>query len=121
MDIHRSYSMFLGRSWIHSAGVVTSSLDQCLKYIANGVLVTIKAEKTISMAINVAIPFIEAEDCKDGNLYAFEVVNTKWVPENTVVSKPEILEAIKMAVKSLLKHKIPFPYDIEKGRFEWMI
>jgi len=26
MDIHPSYSMLLGRPWIHSAGVVTSSL-----------------------------------------------------------------------------------------------
>jgi uncharacterized membrane protein len=31
MDIHPSYSMLLGRPWIHSAGVVTSSLHQCLK------------------------------------------------------------------------------------------
>jgi hypothetical protein len=120
MDIHLSYSMLLGRPWIHSAGAITSSLHQCLKYIANGVLVTVKAEKTISMVRNVAVPFIEAEDCKDGNLHAFEVVNTEWVPENTMVRKPEILEATKMAAKSFLKHKIPFPYDIEKGRLEWI-
>ncbi|XP_073264252.1 uncharacterized protein [Populus alba] len=120
MDIHPSYSMLLGRPWIHSAGAVTSSLHQCLKYIANGVLVTVKAEETISMVRNVAVPFIEAEDCKDGNLHAFEVVNTEWVPENTVVRKPEISEATKMAAKSFLKHKILFPYDIEKGRLEWM-
>ncbi|XP_034932830.1 uncharacterized protein [Populus alba] len=49
MDIHPSYSMLLGRPWIHSAGAVTSSLHQCLKYIANGVLVTVKAEETISI------------------------------------------------------------------------
>jgi hypothetical protein len=120
MDIHPSYSMLLGRPWIHYAGGVTSSLHQCLKYIANGVLITIKAEETISMVRNVAVPFIEAEDCKDGNLHTFEVVNTEWVPENTVVRKPEISEATKMAAKSFLKHKIPFPYDIEKGRLEWM-
>jgi len=120
MDIHLSYNMLLGRPWIHSAGAITSSLHQCLKYIANGVLVTVKAEKTISMVRNVAVPFIEAEDCKDGNLHAFEVVNTEWVPENTMVRKPEILEATKMAAKSFLKHKIPFPYDIEKGRLEWI-
>jgi len=120
MDIHPSYSMLLGRPWIHSAGAVTSSLHQCLKYIANGVLVTVKAEETISMVRNVAVPFIEAEDCKDGNLYAFEVVNTEWVPENTVVRKPEISEATKMAAKSFLKHKIPCPYDIKKGRLEWI-
>ncbi|XP_073261302.1 uncharacterized protein [Populus alba] len=120
MDIPPSYNMLLGRSWIHSAGAVTSSLHQCLKYIANGVLVTVKAEETISMVRNVAVPFIEAEDCKDRNLHAFEVVNTKWVPKNNVVRKPEISKATKMAAKSFLKHEIPFSYDIEKRRLEWM-
>ena len=77
MDIHPSYSMLLGRPWIHAAGAVISSPHQCLKYISNGVLVTVKAEETISMVKNVAVPFIEADDCVDGNLHAFEVVNTE--------------------------------------------
>nr|XP_034900655.1 LOW QUALITY PROTEIN: uncharacterized protein LOC118038417 [Populus alba] len=119
MNIHPSYSMLLGRPWIHSAGAVTSSLHQCLKYIANGVLVTVKAEETISMVRNVAVPFIEAEDCRDGNLHAFEIVNTEWVPENTVLRKPEISEATKMGAKICLKNKIPFPYDMGQRRPEW--
>ena len=64
MDIHPSYSMLLGRPWIHAAGAVASSLHQCLKYIMNGMLVTVKAEETVSMIKNVAVPFIEADDCK---------------------------------------------------------
>jgi hypothetical protein len=118
MDIHPSYSMLLGRPWIHSAGAVASLLHQCLKYIANGVLVTVKAEETISMVRNVAVLFIEAEDCRVGNLHAFEVLNTKWVPENTVVRKPEISEATRMVAKSFLKYKIPFQYDVEVGKPE---
>jgi len=89
-----------------------------LKYIANGVLVTVKAEETILMVRNVAVPFIEAEDCRDGNLHAFEVVNTEWVPENTMVRKPEISEATRMAAKSFLKYKIPFQYDDKVGKPE---
>jgi hypothetical protein len=58
IDIHLFYSMLLGMPWIHSAIVVASSLHQCLKYIANGVLVTIKAKEIISMVRNVAVPFI---------------------------------------------------------------
>ena len=57
------------------AGAVTFSLHQCLKYIANELLITIKAEETISMIKNVAIPFIEADDCRDRNIHTFEVVN----------------------------------------------
>jgi hypothetical protein len=81
MDIHPSYSMLLGRPWIHASGAVTSSLHQCLKYIINGTLVKVKAEETLSMIRNVSVPYIEAKDYKDGNLHAFEIVNTEWVPE----------------------------------------
>jgi hypothetical protein len=49
MDIHPSYSILLGRPWIYAAGVVASSLHQCLKYIVNGMLITVEAEETVSM------------------------------------------------------------------------
>jgi hypothetical protein len=49
MDIHPSYNILLGRPWIHAAGVVASSLHQCLKYIVNGMLITVEAEETVSM------------------------------------------------------------------------
>jgi hypothetical protein len=39
-------------------------------------LVTVKAEETVSMTKNVAVPFIEAGDCKGNNIHAFEIVNT---------------------------------------------
>jgi len=97
MDIHPSYSMLLGRPWIHAAGAVASSLHQCLKYVMNGMLVTVKAEETVSMIKNVVVPFIEADDCKDNNIHAFEIVNTDWVPENTVLRRPRISEAARMA------------------------
>jgi len=111
MDIHPSFSMLLGRPWIHAAGAVTSSLHQCLKYIMNGMLVTVKAEETVSMMKNVAIPFIETEDCKDNNIHAFEIVNTDWVPENTVLRRPRISEAARMAAQCFLERRIPFQYN----------
>jgi len=43
ISIHSSYNMLLGRPWIHVVGVMASSLHQCLNYIVNGTLVTIKA------------------------------------------------------------------------------
>jgi hypothetical protein len=108
MDIHPFYCMLLGRPWIHAAGAVTSSLHQCLKYIMNKMLVSVKAEETVSMVKNVAIPFIEMKDCKDENLHAFEIVNTEWVPESTVLRKPRISEAARMAAKCFLERGIPF-------------
>jgi hypothetical protein len=57
---------------------------------------------------NVAIPFLEEEDYTDKNLHAFEIVNTEWVPEITVLRKPRISEATRMTTKCFLEHGIPF-------------
>ncbi|KAJ6974614.1 hypothetical protein NC653_030665 [Populus alba x Populus x berolinensis] len=118
MDIHPSYSMLLGRPWIHAAGAVASSLHQCLKYIMNGMLVTVKAEEAISMIKNVVVPFIEAEDCKDGNIHAFEIVNTDWVPENTVLRRLRISEAARMASLCFLNREVPRQYNLACGILE---
>ena len=115
MDIHPSYSMLLGRPWIHAAGAVASSLHQCLKYVMNGMLVTVKAEEAISMIKNAAVPFIEAEDCQDNNIHAFEIVNTDWVPENTMLRRPRISEAARMASICFLEHGIPCQYNFTAG------
>jgi hypothetical protein len=108
MDIHPSYSMLLGRPWIHASRVVTSSLHQCLKYIINGTIVKVKAEETLSMIRNVSVLYIEAEDCKDGNLHAFEIVNTEWIPENMVLRRPIISDTARMIAKCFFKHGLPF-------------
>jgi hypothetical protein len=49
----------------------------------NEMLVVVKTKATISMIKNVVVLFIEVQDCTDGNVHAFEIVNIKWVPENT--------------------------------------
>jgi hypothetical protein len=54
------------------------------------------------------VPYIEAEKSKDESLHAFNIVNTKWVPENMVLGKPVISEATRMTTKYLLKHILPF-------------
>ena len=81
----------------------------------NGMLITVKAEEAVSMIRNVVIPFIEAEDCKDGNIHAFEIVNTEWVPEGVVLRKPRISEAAKMVARCFLKNRAPFQYYPKVG------
>jgi len=93
-------------------------LHQCLKCIINGTLVKVKAEDTLSTIRNVLVPYIKAEDCKDGNLHAFEIVNTKWVPENTVLRRPIISDTTKMIPKCFLKNGLPFWYDPITGNLE---
>ena len=58
----------------------------------NKMLVIVKSKETVSMVKNMAIPFLKAKDCMGENLHAFEIVNTKWVPESIVLRKPRILE-----------------------------
>jgi nucleoside-diphosphate-sugar epimerase len=78
----------------------------------NRMLVTVKVNETVSMIKNnVAIPFIEVEDCKDENIHAFEIVNTDWVPENTVLRRPRISEVARMLAKCFLERGIPFQYN----------
>ena len=118
MDIHPSYSMLLGRPWIHAVGAITSSLHQCLRYIMNGVLVTVKAEETLSMIKNVVVPFIEVKDCKDEYSHAFEIVNTDWVHENTMLRMPRISEVARMATQCFLERRIPFQHNPITGNPE---
>ena len=79
LEIHHSYNMLLGRSWIHV--VIGQQLHhQCLKYIMNGMLVIFKAKETIFMIRIMVAPFIEVENCRDGNIYTFKIINTEWTP-----------------------------------------
>jgi len=74
----------------------------------NRMLVTVKAEEILTMVQNVTIPYIEVEGNKDGNLHAFEIVNTDWVPKNSVLRKLVISEARRMTTKYFLRHRLPF-------------
>lgn len=87
---------------------MTFFLHQCLKYIMIRMLMTIKAEETLTMVQNMTIPYIEVEGSKDGNLHAFEIVNTNWVLENSVLRKLVISEATRMTTKYFLRHRFPF-------------
>ena len=38
-------------------------------------------------------------------------MNTDWVPENTILRRPKISEAIRMATRCFLDREIPSPYN----------
>jgi len=69
---------------------------------------TVKVEETFSMVKNMVIPFIEAEECKDGNIHNFKIINIEWVSKVMVLKRPKILKASRIAVKCFLEHEIPF-------------
>lgn len=45
MYIHPAYSFLLGRSWIHSVGVVTSAFHQRMEFVVNNKLVVVEGEE----------------------------------------------------------------------------
>ena len=108
MDIHPSHSILLGRLWTHVAETMASSLHQCLKYIANRMSITVKAEETVSMIKNVVVPFIKAEDCKDKNIHAFEVVNAEWILKGANIEEAKDPRSCKNSCQMFLSKCNPF-------------
>ncbi|KAI5400399.1 hypothetical protein KIW84_065331 [Lathyrus oleraceus] len=52
----------LGRTWIHEAGVVTSTMHQKLKFVKNGKMVIVGGEKTLLVSHLSSFSYVEAED-----------------------------------------------------------
>jgi len=52
MDISPAYSCLLGRPWIHSVGVVPSTLHQKLKFVVEGQLVIVSGEEVILVSFS---------------------------------------------------------------------
>jgi len=62
MDINLAYSCPLGRPWIHSVGVVPSTLHQKLKFVVEGQLIIVSREKDILVSCPSSTPYVEAAE-----------------------------------------------------------
>jgi len=60
MDIKPAYSCLLGCPWIHSVGVVSSTLLQKLKFVVEGHLVIVSSEEDILVSFPSSMPYVEA-------------------------------------------------------------
>ena len=59
MDILSAHSCLLGRPWIHSVGVVPSTLHQKLKYVMGDKLVTVSGEENFLVSGPSSARYIE--------------------------------------------------------------
>ena len=76
MDINPAYSCLLGRPWIHSVGVVLSTLHQKLKFVVEGRLVIVSGEEDILVSFPSSMPYVEAaEESLETAFQSFEVVS----------------------------------------------
>ena len=80
MDIYPAYSCLLGRPWIHSAGAVTSTLHQKLKFLADDKLVVVEGEEDIVVSHLASFRYVEGEgEIREVPFQSFEVINVEMV------------------------------------------
>ncbi|XP_058763854.1 uncharacterized protein LOC131637289 [Vicia villosa] len=81
MDIEPAYTCLLGRPWIHSAGAVTSTLHQKLKFLTEGKLVVIEGEEDIFVSHLESYRYIGVEeDCVETPFQVLEAAAVSTLP-----------------------------------------
>jgi len=102
MDILPAYSCLLGRPWIHSAGVVPSTLHQKLKFMFNDKLIIVSGEEDFLVSGPLPTPYIEtAEEALETSFQALEIVGTMYVEPFKI--NPCLSKASVMVAKTMLK------------------
>jgi len=102
MDINPAYSCLLGRPWIHSVGVVPSTLHQKLKFVVGGQLVIVSNEEDILMSCPSSMPYVEAAEGSLEILFqALEFVNNAYMESPPI--QPRLSGASLMVAQVMLK------------------
>ncbi|XP_014519727.1 uncharacterized protein LOC106776771 [Vigna radiata var. radiata] len=102
MDILPAYSCLLGRPWIHSAGVVPSTLHQKLKYVMGDKLVIISREEDLLVSGPSSTRYIEAaEEALETAFQLLEIVGNACVESFPV--NPHLSCASIMMAKIIMK------------------
>jgi len=95
-----SYNYLLGRPWIHSAGAVPSSLHQKVKFIMDGLLVTVVGEEDIVASISADTPYLEvSKDAVEYSFRSFEFINTTFVVGGNKIPVSKLSRNTKMGIK----------------------
>ena len=103
MDTKSSYTMLLGRPWIHSAGAVPSSLHQKLKYVRDCCLIEISAEHEYAIKQITGPPGVGSTEAGEEEfLRGFEIVAVTPVSEGSRLTRPRLPKQILSAVKTTI-------------------
>ncbi|XP_027922767.1 uncharacterized protein LOC114180664 [Vigna unguiculata] len=110
MDILPAYSCLLGRPWIHSVGVVPSTLHQKLKYVMGDKLVIVSGEEDILVSGPSSSRYIEAaEEALETAFQSLEIVGNTYVEPYPM--NPQLSRASLMTARIMLKEG----YEYGKG------
>ncbi|XP_027337884.1 uncharacterized protein LOC113851562 [Abrus precatorius] len=109
MDIAPAYNCLLERPWIHSVGVVPSTLHQTLKFIIDNKLVIVSSEEDMLVSKPSSTPYIEAtEEALETSFQALEIVNVTYVGEGTTIAdKKRVIEEKKERRSARLEGREP--------------
>ena len=103
MDINPAYSCLLGQPWIHSVGVVPSTLHQRLKFVVEGQLIIVSGEEDILVSCPSSTPYVEAtEESLETSFMALEVVSNAYVESPPV--QPRSFSVALMVANVMLGH-----------------
>jgi len=101
MDINPAYSYLLGWPWIHSVGVVPSTLHQKLKFMVEGQLIIVSGEKDILVSCHSSTPYVEVvEESLETSFQALEVVSNAYVESPLV--QPRLSGVALMVARVML-------------------
>ena len=80
MDINPAYNCLLARPWIHSVGVVPSTLHQKLKFVVGGQHIIVSGEEDILVSCSSSIPYVEAaKESHEITFQALEIIDNAYV------------------------------------------
>jgi len=113
MDILPAYSCFLGRPWIHTVGVVPSTLHQKLKFIIDDKFIIVYGEEDLLVFGPSSTLYIEAtEEALETSFQALEIFNTTYVKPFKV--HPNLSNASLMVAKTMMREG--YKYDNVLGK-----
>nr|XP_009774250.1 PREDICTED: uncharacterized protein LOC104224325 [Nicotiana sylvestris] len=105
LDVAVSYNLLLGRPWIHTAKVVSSTLHQMVKFEWDRQEIVVHGEENLYSHNDASVPFIDDEDDKGPWVYqVVETVPVEKVPERKCVPTPKIASASIMVASKMLKN-----------------
>ncbi|XP_050919835.1 uncharacterized protein LOC127137414 [Lathyrus oleraceus] len=108
MDINPTYSCLLGQPWIHSAGAVTSTLHQKLKYLIDDKLVIVCGEEDLLVSELSSFRYVETDEgIVEVLLHCLEFEDVSSASANNNQSSATILSSAKSSKQTLEKGPLP--------------
>ncbi|GKV34732.1 hypothetical protein SLEP1_g43078 [Rubroshorea leprosula] len=103
MDISPAFNLLLGRPWIHVAEAVPSTLHQKVKYIVNGVLVTMNGEEEHVIRKATTIPYLGVDPrTYESSYHSMECAAASYIHLRFKGKRVEMAKPTKVVAKIML-------------------